>query len=320
MPSNSKTNTRPPYGHPYPFEDYDDDCIIHSSMMGFLVDVWKGAPANSHLFVATSDPDGGRWREHVIQSGKSTIGLNRFLRAHSRWDFNLYFCPNPFSHHNRRKRFALPSRLGWCDMDDSDPDAYRPQPNHVWETSPNRYQALWLWDKWHDICEAEAFSRELAARHGGDNGWSITKMLRIPGSINHKPDYNEPFVRLVKRNWRKTLVRPDTSPAKHRTLATDFPVLPMHPYAFTRLEVLKKYRPKLDVSARTVLRHDRVIATDRSKWIFVIVAGLYQAGAHIDEIAGAVWSSPYFYEKHGANTEKLEREVSNIIAYLEVDR
>ncbi|NNU81057.1 hypothetical protein HMH01_11470 [Halovulum dunhuangense] len=202
-------------------------------------------------------------------------------------------------------------------MDDSDPDAYRPQPNHVWETSPNRFQALWLWDARHDIREAEAFSRALAARHGGDTGWSITKMMRVPGSINHKPKYDEPVVRLVSRNWRKTPKRPEPLPDIQRA---EPEALAMNPHAHDRLAVLRKYRSKLDTSTRHLIRHNRVMAPDRSSRIFAMVAGLYEAGATLDEIASVIWSSPYFRDKYGDDQNALEAEVSRIIARVGTTR
>jgi hypothetical protein len=314
MPSSVKAQRRPLFGHPYAFKNYDDDFAIHQSMVGFLHDIWTGAAKDSFLFVATSDPDGERWREHAISADKMIVGLNRFFRAHSRWDYNLYFCPNPFSRAGRRRAFALRSRLGWCDMDDSDPDAYRPQPNHVWETSPGRFQALWLWDARYDVSEAEAFSRALAARHGGDNGWSITKMLRIPGSINHKPKYDEPIIRLASRNWRKTSERPEILPGIQHA---EPEAMDMNPHSHDRLAVLKKYRSKLDTSTRHLIRHNKVLADDRSARRYAMIAGLHEAGATLDEIASVIWSSPYFRDKYGDDQNALEIEVSRIIAKLE---
>jgi len=136
-----------PYGrHTNAFTDYDDDKNICRSMVGFLCSIWEDVPKDSFLFLATSKPDGSKWREHVVRASKMKADVNRFLRKHSRWDHNLYFGVNPFSQDRRLKEHALPSSLGWCDMDDSDPDTYLPQPNLLWETSPNRFQALWLWE------------------------------------------------------------------------------------------------------------------------------------------------------------------------------
>lgn len=305
-----KAQTRPDDRHSDAFKDYDDD--IHQCMVGFLSGVWMNAPKDSFLFLATTNPDGSKWREHIIRTSKVKADLYRFLRKYSRWDYNLYFGVNPFSQDRRLKEYALPTSLGWCDMDASDPDAYRPQPNLLWETSPDRFQALWLWDRKHDVEEAERFSRSLADGYGGDSGWTVTKMLRIPGSINHKPHYDEPFVRLISQSWDRVRERPSPTQDKGRSHGAAAQNLDMNPYAHDRLDILRKYRSKLSASARTVIRHNRVMALDRSKWIFVMVTELYEAGATIDEIASVVWGSPYFRDKYGNNPKVLERQVSNI--------
>ncbi|WP_146347869.1 DNA-primase RepB domain-containing protein [Phaeobacter marinintestinus] len=304
---------RPNERHTDAFTDYNDDKNIRRSMVGFLCCIWDDAPKDSFLFLATTSPDGSKWREHVVRTSKVKADVNRFLRKYSRWDHNLYFGVNPFSQDRRLKEHALPSSLGWCDMDDSDPDAYLPQPNLLWETSPDRFQALWLWDSKYEVEDAERFSRSLADNHGGDSGWTVTKMLRIPGSINHKPHYEEPFVRMVSQDWKRTAKRPKLVSEKRRLHDMATLSLDMNPNAHKRLDVWRKYRSKLSVSARTVIRHSRVLAPDRSKWIFVMVTELCETGATLDEIASVIWDSPYFLDKYGQNRKALERQISNII-------
>lgn len=308
-----KRQARPNERQTDAFMDYDDDESSLDSMVGFLCRIWDDAPKDSFLFLATSNPDGSKWRDHVVRADKFKADLNRFLHKYSRWDHNLYFGVNPFSRNQRQKEFALPTSLAWCDMDGSDPGAYRPQPNVLWETSPNRFQALWLWDSKHDVEDAERFSRSLADRYGGDCGWTITKMLRLPGSINHKPHYDEPFARMVSQDWQRTVKRPKLTPESGRIHEFTSRSLTMNPNAHTRLEVWRKHRLKLSASARSVIRHNHVLAPDRSKWIFVMVTELFEAGATLDEIASVVWDSPYFLDKYGPNRKALERQVSNII-------
>lgn len=313
MRTRMNKQTRPDDWSADAFIDYNDDENIHLSMAGFLCRIWENVPKDSFLFLATSKPDGSKWREHVVRASKMKAELNKFLRKYSRWDHNLYFGVNPFSQDRRLKDYALRTSLAWCDMDSSNPDAYRPQPNLLWETSPDRFQALWLWDTKYDREDAERFSRSLAGRHGGDSGWTVTKMLRIPGSINHKPDYDEPFVRMVSQDWKRTAKRPKLVSEKRRLHGTAMLSLDMNPNAHKRLDVWRKYRSKLSVSARTVIRHSRVLAPDRSKWIFVMVTELHEAGATLDEISSVIWDSPYFLDKYGRNRKALERQISNII-------
>ncbi len=313
MRTRMNKQARPNDRHTDAFTDYDDDENTLDSMAGFLCRLWEDVPKDSFLFLATSKPDGSKWREHVVSADKVKADLNRFLRRYSRWDHNLYFGVNPFSQDRRLKECALPTSLGWCDMDASNPDTYRPQPNLLWETSPDRFQALWLWDTKYDVEDAERFSRSMADRHGGDSGWTVTKMLRIPGSINHKPHYDEPFVRMLSQGWQRTAKRPKLVPENRRLRGVAIQSLDMNPIAHERLDIWRKYRSKLSASARTVIRHNNVLAPDRSKWIFVMVTELFEAGATLDEIASVIWDSPYFLDKYGRNRKALERQVSNII-------
>jgi hypothetical protein len=313
MPKRMKGHARPYRGLPMAFKDYDDDIAIHQSMTGFLEGIWVGARPRTFCFLASSRPDGTGWQEHVIHADNMTAGLNGFFNRRSRWNYNLYFCPNAFSQPFRKKEFALPTSLGWCDMDDSDPGMYRPVPSLLWETSPRRFQALWLWDKRHEPLKAEAFSRALAERHGGDAGWTITKMLRIPGSVNHKPQYDEPIVRLVHRDWRRIAERP-------RIIKREVPILRplkgVNPYAYSAQQVIARYRRKLHLKVRYLLDHDRVREADRSGCIYLIIAALHEAGADADEIASVIWRSPYFVEKHGQNLGTLNDEIARVIGKL----
>ncbi|HWK35162.1 DNA-primase RepB domain-containing protein, partial [Sphingomonas sp.] len=152
----------------------------------FLVDLWDYEP-RAYTFIATRRGD--RWRDHAIR-GDRGAKLAAIIAAHPADRFDIYFCPNAFAGPHRRMALALPSRCAWCDIDDADPDAYDPQPNILWATSPGRFQGIWLWREVSPGDIAEQISRNIWAKDGGDKGgWSVTKMLRLPGTINHKPQY-----------------------------------------------------------------------------------------------------------------------------------
>lgn len=295
------------------FKNYEDNSAIYLNMVGFVGQVWSSVSHGDFCFLASSRPNGKDWREHVIRVGNLAGDVSTVFSRHSRRDYNLYFCPNAFSRQFRRKEFALPTRFGWCDMDDSDPCSYEPAPSLVWETSPGRYQGLWLWDKLHDPRDAEAFSRALADRHGGDSGWSITKMLRVPGSINHKPHYDEPFVKLVRDDWRRIPKRPRVVKRRGPIFKS---LVDVNPLSHSAENVISRYRRYLQLEVRDLLAHDRVRAVDRSACIYRIIAALHGAGADADEIASVLWRSPYFLEKHGRDMGKLMAEVSRVIGKL----
>jgi len=100
---------------------------------------------------------------------------------------DLYFCPNSFSANVRRKHLCLPSRLMYQDLDEADPQDLPVAPELWWETSPGRYQALWVLDQPIEPVELAQLNRALnRACHADPGTWNLTRMLRVPGSWNEK--------------------------------------------------------------------------------------------------------------------------------------
>lgn len=246
---------------------------------------------------------------------REEIRIDRLLRRYDRHRFDQYFSPSVYSRPSRKIGGVVMTCLGWCDVDDANPFAFDPKPSVVWVTSPGRSQALWLWDRPHSPALAQAFSKALAYRHGGDKGGSApNKLLRLPGSFNHKPEYDMPFIPLVHFDPSPIKARPKLLTVRHGVGTAEPEALDMNPHAHDRLAVLRKYRSKLDTSTRHLIRHNHVQAPDRSSRIFAMVAGLHEAGATLDEIASVIWASPYFRDKYGDDQNALETEVLRIIA------
>jgi RepB DNA-primase from phage plasmid len=111
-------------------------------------------------------------------------------------DGDVYFCPNMFSRPRRRKELVLPSCWLYADLDEKKPprritgsiqDEVALEPTMAWESSPERYQALWHIDKHLDRESHELLNRKLTYALGADKGgWDITQVLRVPGTLNHK--------------------------------------------------------------------------------------------------------------------------------------
>ena len=163
--------------------------------MHFLLELWE-CHSEGFTFLGTRPAGSKKWQSHPI--GKSRRrGIQAVLATHPATDFDIYFCPNAFREPRRRKQFALPTPYAWNDIDDADPCTFRPFPDLLWETSPNRFQGIWRWRAASDGVIAEQYSRNIRSAFGGDvGGWSVTKMLRLPGTINHKSQYRHPVVRL----------------------------------------------------------------------------------------------------------------------------
>lgn len=302
------------------FNDYEDDYDVLCSQFWLLSDIWERTFEqfeSAFAFLAFRCVETGRWHEHAISKSESNLEVCRLLESYSRWEFDQYFCPNLFSKPRRQRRHALKTRFGWCDIDGSNPEDYDPDPSLVWETSPGRYQALWAWDSYHEPDEAERHSKALAYRHGGDrNGWSITKMLRLMGSVNHKLQYDEPYVYALDCDWTKISERPvaltqDTFNSMH-----PLPEVDVDPTALDRDAVIKKFSKDLHPKARAMMRNRKAYEPNRSAQIFHMIAALHEAGACHDEIASVIWPNPYFVEKHGHDIGKLNEEIARVVGKL----
>ena len=252
---------------------------------------------------------------HRFIAWQNGAAIQPHLEKFSRPDWDQYFSPNLYRSPSRKLEEVHSTRLGWCDVDDADPFAFVPSPSVVWQTSPGRTQSLWFWDAYHSPKRAAAYSKALTYRHGGDKGGSApNKLLRLPGSFNHKPGYRKPFIPLLWFDPQSIRERPGHLADSQVSQASEFVLATMNPEAHDRREVLKKYRLKLDVSTRHLIAQDQAAAPDRSRRIFAMVAGLHQAGATLDEIASVIWGSPYFREKYWDDQNALETEVSRITA------
>ena len=239
--------------------------------------------------------------------------IEALLWRYGRHRYDQYFSPNLYKQKRRMLNYVCNTSLGWCDVDEADPFAFFPKPSVVWQTSPGRTQALWFWDQLYKPTRASAFSKALAYRHGGDRGGSAAnKLLRLPGSLNHKPGYGQPFISLLHFDPRPVTARPRLLTGNDGNREADAQILDMNPHAHDASTVFKKYRLKLDPSTRHLIRHKRVQAPDRSGRIYAVIAGLYEAGATLDEIASVIWASPYFRDKYGEDIRALNTEVSRI--------
>ena len=287
-----------------------------SEVYWFLRRVWGWHPQRGFVFVGTRHCRTGRWDEHPIDLAKP-LELKKLLTEYPAERSDIYFCPNRFRRAARRTQYALPSPFAWSDVDYGNVHTCCPKPNLIWQTSPGRRQALWILDAPEEPGRAEDYSRALTAAAGGDsNGWSITKYLRVPGTYNHKPDYNRPQVKLITENWRPRSTRPPLPrrpPKPFLTtsladLAADESVLGDFSVTF------EKFRHRLQHRVRCLIRSRTLVwEPDRSKCVYEIVCDLHRVGASLPEIATILRDNVYFVSKYGDSRSALRREITRIL-------
>lgn len=158
----------------------------------FLDKVWS---EQGEGFAFLSFRSSGSWRDIAFKYPDEQVVLPKRSLG------DVYFCPNLFQRPRRRAGLVLPSCWLYADLDTVKPpegtDDASLVPTIAWESSPDRFQALWHIDKHLGEEQHSRVNQKLTYSLGADKGgWDITQVLRVPGTINHK--YAEkPEVRLL---------------------------------------------------------------------------------------------------------------------------
>jgi len=175
-------------------------------------------PNRGYVFLAWID------REEQAQSGTRKAGFYEhayrwpqdrekiIVGMEEHWIHDAYWCPSVFEFDQRKTEYAMEEYALWADLDEVDPagiDDY--PPTIAWETSPGRYQALWivrngdmLGASWPGG-ENQRLTYHIEADKGG---WDTTQLLRLPAWPNHKLHYvkdnggNPPMGQLLWKGGR----------------------------------------------------------------------------------------------------------------------
>lgn len=200
-------------------------------------------------------------------------------------DFNVFMCYAPIDGDDRLLENAKPTRFLVADIDGAEiPEEFKP--SYYWETSPNKYQGLWISDKVIAPKDYEVLAHAMVKKFKFDSASDIVHLYRIPTTTNHKyatpQEVSEPkgdgtvyrrqdiFEILefdkYKKGTKKKKVKNKRIPNKDYDLE----------------ELYKKYEVKPLV--------DREI-TDRSAYVYAIAKALYEQGAKSSEVKFVVMST-----------------------------
>lgn len=296
--------------------------IIHMPdfRIQFLKEIWSDHK-KGYVFLAASMHD-GFWQERPFKIPIDWDLICNFLDEYQSTSHNIYFCPNAFRIAERKASFAFQTDMAWCDIDDADPNLFVPKPSILIKTSPNRFQGIWKLSGMVTARKAEALSKFLAYEFDADkNGWSITKYLRLPFTLNHKPQYDLPRVKLIDFTGKKHEPWPHEKLRKRLVFRSMDTVSTLNVEGVDWRLVLQKYKQKMKYRVRRLCETNVVdsLNKDRSTMIYIMIAGLVSAGASRNETAAVLFRNPYFLSKHGEDLRALENEIDRISNKLGVD-
>lgn len=240
-------------------------------------------------------------------------------------DHDLYWCPSLFEYPERKTENAIDEKALWADLDEVDPRTLEEyEPTVAWETSPGRYQALWILNQ-GDMRGASWPGNEnqrMTYHVGADEGgWDTTQLLRIPGWTNHKLHYKEkygefPKGRLLWKNRRYYQADDfsDLPEIEGRAQNVTVDVIASSLDAMDRSKVLAKYKLKIPKRIKELL-NAREATGDRSDVLWDIDRSLADIGMTIEEIVlivrETVWNK---YEGRADELKRLIEEASKAIA------
>lgn len=241
------------------------------------------------------------------------------MEAHTSDD--LYWCPSIFEKKVRRIDYAGDEHALWADLDTVDPNGIDPdyRPTVAWESSPGRYQALWLITG-GDIQGASWPGNENQKLtyylEADPSGWDTTQLLRIPGWDNHKPEYKDanggkPVPgQLLWHNGRRYLADDFDSLPEVRgqvgNIETD--ALEEAINGVDRLAIWGNVRLKVSKDVRELVAARSTGGSDRSDKLWQIERDLADAGCTVPEIVAIVRET--IWNKFAGRNDELRRLVT----------
>ncbi len=245
--------------------------------------------------------------------------IRQYLEAHLASGHDTYWCPNLFEFPVRRSDVAMDEHALWADLDEADPrEIHDYPPTIAWESSPGRFQALWLAGE-GDFQGASWPGNEnqrLTYLLGADlGGWDTTQLLRLPGWPNFKPDRVEanggkpPKGRLLWSAGPSYTVDdfhdlPEVRGAVSSELTE---ALEAEVDGIDRLKVLARLKLKLNHTARDLL-NAKEVSGDRSAQMWYLMRCLADAGGTTTEIVSIV--RPGVWNKFAGRADEMKRLIA----------
>jgi hypothetical protein len=284
-----------------------------------------GDDNEAFICLSRRDPTQGLWEEEFFKWPGDKVAMSEWVTQNI-VGYDLYYCAQLLSRPDRHKEWVGACTCAWADLDTCPPDVMLVKPSVTIESSPGRYQALWLFSDTVDPAQAEDISRRIAYYHQDDGcditGWGLSKNLRVPWTTNYKyatsTSVELPIVNVI-------------SSASGRYEVTDFDVYPQvkgyeytdipfpEPDALEELEaslILEKYRNRILPTAWHLFQSPPDSDWSKSLWQLQMI--LFEGGLTREEVYVVCEASACNkYKRDNKATTLLWKEVCRAFSMYE---
>lgn len=239
------------------------------------------------------------------------------MMAHQ--DKDLYWCPSLFEFPKRKVENAADEHALWADLDEADPRKIDSDysPTIAWETSPGRFQALWILK--NGFLQGASWpgreNQRLTYHVNADkSGWDTTQLLRIPGWKNYKPEYEvdgkpvQGKMLWEHRGWYQPSDFEDLPPVEGALRADQISdAIEAEIGNIDRHAVIARVKLRLNQRARELL-YARTPGGERSENLWYLTRCLADAGCTVSEIVSVVRDT--VWNKFEGRSDELKRLIT----------
>lgn len=224
--------------------------------------------------------------------------------------YDLYICFTPVKDGKRIKPNAQDSFVIAQDIDGA-PIPEDLTPSYYWQTSPGKYQGVWILDNAVNPQEHEIICRKLIKKYNFDPcGSDIVHFYRIPSTRNHK--YASTF-KVSGLQGKGTVYRKRDIMKRLEDVDITTSVVtnnePIEYKEFDLEELLLDYSVKQEFY--------NILGSDRSEWAWNIESKMFINGASKEEVKFVLLNAPDAMVKF---TERnVDSEVNRVYAKVEAD-
>lgn len=282
-------------------------------MIDILFKVWNAQKVHGYVSMSERDTnlsstEDGYWSDRSWKWPQDKAKVQEWYSEHSRKEgYDIYWSPAVYSKPGRHQQDVISHNVFYADLDPVDPRTIGTKPSVAWESSPGRYQAVWIHSNDLSVEDWLARNRNLSYAVGADrSGWDLTQVLRVPGGKNHK---YKPVVtgKLLWQKWDNL----DSVPESEVGVVVD--EASTHENLLLRL--LTKYKREIPAKVSRMLQYppSRIEPGHRSDMLWYLESELVKSQIPLEDIVVLIRDSAWNkYRGRSDEQERIYTEVSKV--------